>query len=218
MIVTSPTIAGGGRRNVRRLFLVFAALAFVVASATLPRAATMEDQPLQLSVIEDGGLYTVSARFVVAGTADTAVAVLTDYERIPEFMPGVKTSVVRERKGDRVLVEQHALSKFLLFSKRVHLLLEVRQNGRSIRFRDVAGDSFTRYEGHWQVSEDHGRTVVSYQLTAAPAFAVPGTLLRRLLKRDSGDMVTQLRREIARRARYTAPACSPASSSLTTSN
>jgi hypothetical protein len=29
--------------------------------------------------------------------------VLTDYERIPQFMPGVKTSVVRERAADRVV-------------------------------------------------------------------------------------------------------------------
>src|SRR4030095_5493589 len=141
----------------------------------------MEDQWLRLSVSEDRGVYTVSARFVVAGAADTAVAVLTDYERIPEFMPGVKTSVVRERHGDRVLVEQDALSKFLLFSKRVHLLLEVRQAGRRVRFRDIAADSFTRYEGGWQVTDERGSTVVAYELTAAPAFAVPAPVLRRLL-------------------------------------
>ena len=123
-----------------------------------------------------------------------------------DFMPGVKTSIVRERNRDRVLVEQDALSKFLLFSKRVHLLLEVRQEGRCIRFRDIAGVSFTRYEGGWQVTDDHGTTVVSYELTAAPAFAVPAPVLRRLFKRDSAEMVTQLRREIARLARYTAPA------------
>jgi ribosome-associated toxin RatA of RatAB toxin-antitoxin module len=184
----------------------------------MPSAAAVEDRPLQLSVGEAGGVYTVSARFDVAGGPDAAVAVLTDYERIPQFMPGGRTSVVRQRTGGRVLVEQDALSKFLLFSKRVHLLLEVRQEGRIIQFRDLAGESFTRYEGRWQVGEDHSRTVVSYELTAAPAFAVPAPVLRRLLKRDSAEMVTQLRREIARRARYTAPACSPAFSSSTTSN
>ena len=213
----ASTAAGGGRQNVRRPFVLVAA-AILLASTQVPCAATMEDRPLQLSVSEDGGAYTVSARFDVGGTADSAMAVLTDYERIPQFMPGVKTSIVRERNRDRVLVEQDALSKFLLFSKRVHLLLEVRQEGRRIRFRDIAGASFTRYEGGWQVTDDHGTTVVSYELTAAPAFAVPAPVLRRLLKRDSAEMVTQLRREIARRARYTAPACSPAFSSSTTND
>jgi ribosome-associated toxin RatA of RatAB toxin-antitoxin module len=220
--VTSHTIgmiAGGGRRDVRRPFVLFAALAVVVAFVRLPRAATVDEHPLQLSVSEAAGVYSVSARFAVAGAAGAAVQVLTDYERIPQFMPGVKTSIVRDRTADRVLVEQDALSKFLLFSKRMHLLLEVRQSGQRIRFRDIAGDSFTRYEGSWQVSDDHGATVIDYELTAAPAFAVPAPVLRRLLKRDSADMVSQLRREIARRARYTSPACSsPAFSSSTTNN
>jgi hypothetical protein len=58
-----------------------------------PQAASAEDVAAQVSVRETSGVYTVAARFRVEGSADTALAVLTDYERIPQFMPGVKTSV-----------------------------------------------------------------------------------------------------------------------------
>jgi Polyketide cyclase / dehydrase and lipid transport len=68
-----------------------------------PQAASAEDVAAQVSVREKSGVYTVAARFRVEGSADTALAVLTDYERIPQFMPGVKTSVVRERAADRVV-------------------------------------------------------------------------------------------------------------------
>jgi ribosome-associated toxin RatA of RatAB toxin-antitoxin module len=190
-----------------------------LGTARAPRASSAGQEPaLQLSVGEEAGVYTVAARFDAPGAADSVVAVLTDYERIPQFMPGVKTSIVRERADDRVLVEQEALSTFLLFSKHVHLLLEVRQEGHRIRFRDLAGDSFTRYEGRWQVREECGRTLVSYELTAVPAFAVPAPLLRRLLTRDSAQMVTQLRREIARRAGQTSLTGSPERSSRGLSN
>ena len=80
----------------------------------------------------------------------------------------------------------------------MHLLLEVRQDGAIIRFRDLDGESFARYEGTWRVTEEEGRTVVAYVLTAAPSFSVPTALLSRLFKRDSADMIKQLRLEIAR--------------------
>jgi hypothetical protein len=192
----------------------------VVPHAT--QATRADGTPVELSVEKNDGLYAVTARFPVQGSTDTAIAVLTDYERIPAFMPGVKTSVVRVRSAERVVLEQDAIARFLVFSRRVHLVLDVRQEGNTIRFRDLAGGSFTRYEGSWRVFSDDGQTLVAYELSAAPAFPVPESILRRLLKRDSALMVTQLRREIERRSiepgrRSTAPDCSQPSSSPTTS-
>jgi carbon monoxide dehydrogenase subunit G len=190
-------IAGGGLLEARRPFVLLAAM-LTLAVPQHPQAATANDASPKVSVREESGVYTVAARFGVAGPTETAIAVLTDYERIPRFMPGVKTSVVRERAADRVVVEQDAVSKFMFFSKRVHLVLEVRQDGGIIRFRDLEGASFSRYEGSWRVSQENGHTVVAYDLVAAPSFSVPDALLRRLLRRDSTDMITQLRLEIAR--------------------
>ena len=163
-----------------------------------PQAATADDASTQVSVREENGVYTVAARFRVEGSPQTTLAVLTDYERIPQFMPGVKTSIVRERRDGRVVVEQEAVSRFMLFSKRVHLVLEVQQDGGTIRFRDLSGTSFARYEGSWRVTEDKGQPLVAYDLAAAPSFSVPGALLSRLRKRDSAEMIKQLRLEITR--------------------
>ena len=197
--MTVPTIPGGGRRKVRRPSVLLAApLILLVVPQLL--SARADDVPLRLSVLEEDGLYTVTAQFEVEGSPETVIAVLTDYERIPEFMPGVKTSVVRERGIGRAVIEQDAISKFLFFSTRVHLLLEIRQEGGTIRFRDLAAESFTRYEGTWRVTTERGKVLVWYELSAAPAFAVPGYVLRRLFRRDSAEMATQLRREIARRS------------------
>lgn len=196
--MTVQAIPGGGLRKVRHPFVLLALATLSLAAAQHPRAATADDLAAQVTVREENGVYTVAARFRVDGSAERAVAVLTDYDRIPEFMPGVKTSIVRERRADRVVVEQDAVSKFLFFSKRVHLLLEVRQDGAILRFRDLEGESFTRYEGTWSVTQEEGRTVIAYDLTAAPSFSVPTALLSRVLKRDSADMIKQIRLEIAR--------------------
>ena len=88
----------------------------------------------------------------------------------------------------------------LLFSRRIHLVLEVHAEPATIRFRDRCGQSFTRYEGGWTLSEQDGHAVVTYELLARPAFDVPEFLLTRLLKRDAERMIGRLRTEIAARA------------------
>jgi hypothetical protein len=87
-----------------------------------------------------------------------------------------------------------------MFSKRVHLLLEVTQDGTSLRFVDRCGKSFTTYQGSWRATASGERTTVTYELIAKPAFDVPEFILKRLLRRDSLEMIERLQREIASRS------------------
>lgn len=173
---------------------------FFVVAMTAAGAAAAQEPPPAVSVREANGAYVVEARFTVEARPDVVRAVLTDYTGIPRFMPDVRTSVVRRRAGDAVIVEQEAESKFLLFSKRVHLVLDVNEGPRVITFRDLCGKSFDRYEGAWTLAADGDRSTVVYTLTADPSFAVPGSVLRRLLDRNARQTVDQLRAEAARRA------------------
>jgi carbon monoxide dehydrogenase subunit G len=145
------------------------------------------------------GVYTVTAEFSVSEPATIAIAALTDYENIPRFMPAVRDSTVLERTAAHTVIEE-ALARFMMFSRRIHLVLEVREHAGTIRFRDRCGQSFGQYEGAWTISERGGRTSITYQLSARPAIDVPGFLLKRLLKRDAAVMIEQLQTEIAARA------------------
>lgn len=185
----------GGRPYARR---GFAALVAVLLGIGQPLAADGGDP--QVTVRGDEGRYTVAARFTVPHSAAAALAVLADFERIPEFMPGVRASRVLDRTAGRLLVEQVAEARVLLFSKRVHLLLEVREAAGVLRFRDVCGKSFVHYQGSWRVADQADGAQISYELTAEPAFDVPGFLLARLLRRDAREMIERLRAEIAARA------------------
>ena len=168
----------------------------LVALRSIGAAQTANPAP---AVREQRGVYVVTAEFAVAGPAAAAVAALTDYENIPRFMPAVKTSRVVERGEGYALVKQEAEASFMLFSKKVFLALDVREQPGIIRFTDRCGRSFERYEGTWTVSETGGRTTIAYHLTAKPSFEVPGFLLKRLLKRDATQMIGHLQAEIAGR-------------------
>lgn len=157
-----------------------------------------------VTVRETGGVYSVSARFRVPQPPAIAVAVLTDYENIPRFLPDVTSSVVRERSDSHAIVEQEAVSRLMMFSKKVHLMLEITEDGNTIRFRDGCGRSFEQYEGAWRVTASGAGSEITYELTAKPDFEVPEFILKRLLKRDSTRTIERLTAEIASRSRSTA--------------
>jgi ribosome-associated toxin RatA of RatAB toxin-antitoxin module len=170
----------------------------VVIVTTMVAHALTQDEPI-VAVRETSGTYVVEARFGVAAPASVVREVLTDYASIPRFMPGVRTSEVLQRDEGYARVEQEAVSKFMMFSKRVHLVLDVDEGGEVIRFRDRCKKSFEKYEGAWRISERDGRTVIAYELSAQPAFSVPDFVLRKLLNRDARAMIDRLRMEIEAR-------------------
>jgi hypothetical protein len=195
MVTTSRKRAYGGRP------LMAAAAALLV----LQNVQAVAEQTPTLTVREARGVYTVSARFVVDQSAAVVLNVLTDYAEIPRFLPDVRTSVVRERGAGWAVVEQEAASGLMMFSKRVHLVLEIQEQPDALLFRDLCGRSFARYEGAWRLSQQGGQTVIDYELTAQPTFDVPGWMLKRVARRDSAEMIGRLQREIAGRGLARAP-------------
>src|SRR5437762_13191568 len=126
--------ASGGR-------VLTAAALFLLLQAALAMA---EPSPANVTVREEKGVYTVVARFTVDQPPSVALAVLTDYEQIPRFMPDVRSSVVRERGAGWAVVEQEAESRLLMFF-----------------FRDRCRVTFARYDGAWRLSNEDGHTVIT---------------------------------------------------------
>jgi ribosome-associated toxin RatA of RatAB toxin-antitoxin module len=175
-------------------------LALIIVSVVVMTAHGEAHDDAAVTVNQSGGLYRVAAAFTVPQPASLVRVALTDYPEIPRFMPEVRRSTVLERGDNRTVVEQEAVATFMIFSKRIHLVLEVREGGAVIQFTDRCGKSFTRYEGRWTLAERHAVTYVTYELTARPAFDVPEFLLKRLVKRDAIQMIARLKTEIAARA------------------
>ena len=195
----SPVLAA--RRGRRALWRRPLALAIAVAAAvTMTVTAAPADQA-RIEVREHAGTYDVVATFGISQPAAIAMQVLTDYEGIPRFMPAVRTSRILERRDNRVVVEQEAVAKFLLFSKQVHLVLDIAEKPASLQFQDRCKQAFSSYSGSWTLEERANGTDVTYKLTAKPTFDVPGFLLKRLMKRDAAEMIDRLQAEIARRVK-----------------
>ena len=182
MVPNARHAATAGCISARRLFIS-------VALAVTAMTAAASDNA-EVVVTEQAGTYRVTATFAVTEPAPAVLAVLTDFERIPEFMPDMKTSTVLERSEAGLLVEQEAVARFLMFSKRVHLVLRVSEETGVIRFRDECKKSFEVYHGSWIVRPAGKGATITYQLDAKPSFDVPAFVLRRLLKRDATELAS----------------------------
>jgi hypothetical protein len=186
--------ATGGRSIARRFF----SCAVLIAACLGAEVQARQTAP-QVNVREERGTFILAARFEVSEPLDIVRQVLTDYERIPRFMPEVRKSTVVERTIERVVVEQEVDARMFVFSKRIHLLLEIREDGSTLRFRDTCGRNFSRYEGAWSIDATGPRTVVTYELVAKPTFSIPDFLLKRLLRRDADRLITALKTEMSSR-------------------
>ncbi|GEM_PF-3283652 len=145
--------------------------------------------------------YRVTGNFLVASSSATAWEVLADYDHIDRFVFSLRSSIVRQRQGNQVVLEQEARGKFLFFSRDIYILLSVTEDPpRSMSFRDTSGKSFSFYEGSWKLEVFPDKTQIFYTLEAKPRFMTVNFLTKRIIKKQIYNLLEQVQAEIARRA------------------
>jgi ribosome-associated toxin RatA of RatAB toxin-antitoxin module len=126
--------------------------------------------------------------------------VLTDYDSLADFIPGMTESRLLERDQEgRALIEQKgALWHFpLVFERR--LVLSVKEKPmRHIAFRMREGD-FDSYGGHWRLRRMQGTVSLNLSIEASHPTGLPRFLVARSLKRAAKRSLLAIAREVERR-------------------
>jgi ribosome-associated toxin RatA of RatAB toxin-antitoxin module len=177
-------------------FTVLAALLFYI-----PINVHAEDLYLSLQTTGQG-IYTVEGRFWTPADAPTIWSTLSDYEHLPQFVTSMKESRIRERKENRLLVDQVADGKALvLFHRRIHILLQVHEQPyNEIDFEDTLLKDFKSYRGCWKiVTAAGGGSWVDYRLEAKPNFFAPAPIARGAFQKMAKELMTSVETEILRR-------------------
>lgn len=145
--------------------------------------------------------YVVEGRCTTAVSRSEAWKVLTDYDGLDRFVSSMRESRVTERAGDHLLVEQTAVGRLFLFSRRMTVVLFVHEKPPgSIVFEDVLRKDFVVYRGEWRIEERGELREISYRVTARPAFRVPDLVARGMFGRTVRDLLQQVEAEMVRRA------------------
>jgi ribosome-associated toxin RatA of RatAB toxin-antitoxin module len=140
---------------------------------------------------DDQHLYQVEASGVVQAPPSAVWQILTDYERMSEFVPDLQTSRVLSRNGNRVIVEQFGVARLLFIRRAIHLIVQVtEQPMEAIDIGLVTGD-MKIYTCRWELIPipETGGTRLVYTGKLAPKFYVPGILGTNIIRSDIERMM-----------------------------
>ena len=109
----------------------------VLLAAFAPMALAATD--MEVEATRNGQLIEVRARATINAPLSVVWGTLTDYERLPEFIPGLKKSRVIARIGATSTVEQSGEARFLFLSVPIDVTLESTERPPNIEVRRIAG-------------------------------------------------------------------------------
>jgi ribosome-associated toxin RatA of RatAB toxin-antitoxin module len=177
----------------------FLAVALLMAAHAVPGLAA-EDVLVEAERAGEG--VEVRARALIAAPRPLVWEVLTNYELLPSFIPGIAKSVVRSRNGGAVVVDQSGEATYLVFTFPIEVRLEVTESAPDwVASRAVSGN-LRRMNGRYDIQPGpRGGVLLRYSGLIEPAFELPpliGTAaLRSIVEQQFTAMVAEIERRAA---------------------
>lgn len=148
------------------------------------------------------GSYRVEGRFWTPGDPSVAWQTLTDYNRLPMFVPTMESSEIREKSANSILVQQEAIGEALMvFHRHFNVLLRIKEQPlKEIEFEDTFHRDFRSYNGSWDLEKAAGGgTWINYQLQVTPNFFAPRYIVRNAFRNNAKELLRDVQAEIIRR-------------------
>ena len=172
---------------IARLFL------YLLCACCLPVYGQTGKLEVSVKRIEVDGQYQfeVNASGAVQAAPAAVWKVLTNYERMPEFVPDLRSAKVLSRTANRAVIEQVGVARFLFFHREIRLVVQALEEplGR-IDVSLVDGDMRV-YQCRWELVPvpETGGTRINYSGKLAPRFYVPSMLGANLMRSDIERMM-----------------------------
>jgi ribosome-associated toxin RatA of RatAB toxin-antitoxin module len=172
-------------------------LLFILPLCVVAGIATAADT----NVARSGSSFQVRATIDADASAELCYAVLADFDRLSDFIPGMQSSRIVSPPGEPLLLRQVGRTKVAISEYTFDVTLAVAVDPpREITFRRVAGN-FRRMDGGWRVSGDMARCRIDYRADIEPGFWVPPLVGPLIMRSQVARQIEGLESEIARRAR-----------------
>ena len=159
-----------------------------------PFAAPAQPSRPEVAVkrVDSGGMqvFEVTASGSVKAAPAAVWKVLTDYEAMPEFVPDLEKTKVLSRTGNRVIIEQSGMARFLFFSRTINLVVQAAEEPMSSIHISLVNGDMKVYDCRWTLTAlPDGGTRIDYSGKLVPKFYVPGVLGSNLIGRDIERMM-----------------------------
>ena len=179
-----------GKLNPASLVLLFGLLGASVTASAEP----------EIRIARDQDAFKIDASLRVDAHHHIAWQVLTDYNNLARFVPGMQTSQVVSEPGEPLLLKQTGQSGFLLFTLPIEVLVRITETPlEAIRFEAVGG-SFKNKQGEWRIERQDDATLLIYRASISPGFWVPPLIGTAVIGQDVRNKLLGVAREMRRRA------------------
>ena len=154
-----------------------------------------------VSVARSGATYEVSVRMDVTAQPNVVWTVLTDYENLQRFVPGMQSARILSARGEPLLLEQKGESGISFFKVTTTTVSRIVETPKSeIRF-DLVSGNLKQMRGAWTLQPHDHATTVKYRAQVVPEFALPPLIGPAVMEQNIRTMVEGVAREIERRDR-----------------
>lgn len=171
-------------------------LGFLLGVGGIVWAAAAPQPQMQVQT-RDGDLY-IDASIAGPYTAAEAWELLTDFDRVDEYVPHMDSSRVVARTDSSVWVRQVFTSRFILpWTFRFTLEFVDRGQGR-LYFRQLEGN-LRSFEGTWLVQTVPEGVRIAYRARAGHGLRLPDFMLRYIARRQIKRLMPAQLQELARR-------------------
>lgn len=162
----------------------------------LPAQAINDDE---VQVDYRNGLYVATLHLKIPAPAAIALAVLTDFDHMADFMPGVLSSRIVSRHRNIYEVAQRGKISFGPFSMPFESLrrIEVIDDTR-ILSRSLSG-SAKRMQSEMKLRAQDSGTLIDYHIEIEPDSWIPSALGSNFLQHELAEQFNALGREMLRR-------------------
>lgn len=173
-----------------------------------PMAPAAATQPATGAVRQGEQVFSWG-RMEVAASPELVFAVLTDYDRMADFLPGMLTSEVVFRRGHSVVIEQTADEVVLFFSQRVAVRLAIDESPPDrLTLRSLAG-SFKQFDGSYELTRMAEGTLIEYRSRFVPDFPFPPIVGTYAVEHSLARHLAALAQEMQRRSSQAPPSRMP---------
>ena len=154
--------------------------------------------------------FDINASGFVHATPQQAWRVLTDYERLPQFVPELVHSKLVKRSGNEVLLDQESRAGFLFFSYNLRMTVRVTEQAFSAIDIALVSGGMKRYDARWELEDAQeqesgpgGRmgTRIRYSARMEPEFFIPPLIGEPFVQASVKKTVEAVMREIEKNAR-----------------
>lgn len=178
-------------------------LVWMTGSNAGAQAIDQPDIDVRMNRAKGYPLFEVTAKMTVNANVARSWKVLTDYNRLAEFVPNLSRSQVTSSEGNERTVTQNGFAKFLFIRQNIDLVLHVTEQPMQVIDIRLISGNMREYQARWELQPqqpqqpgDDGHTRISYAGIIAPDFYVPTLFGAALMKSDLRHMLNAVKAEI----------------------